>query len=153
MKTKVITGLKKEVLVIELPENGYWETYRDGTEIRDFLTDEKFVTDYIILGTPDEIKEEDVIHLVERTGLGNPSYSGNWYECYKNPDAMYSSALDSFFSAIESEIYWINPVSLERADHYRKAGNEFSYNGIMKYWNKAQEKTFDKNRTLIFVKN
>ena len=61
MKTITIKTLKKELLVIELPENGYYEEYRDGIEVRDFFTDEVLtLANYTILGSPDEIKEEDV---------------------------------------------------------------------------------------------
>ena len=150
MKTKIITGLKKEVLVIELPENGYWETYRDGTEIRDFLTDEKFVTDYTLLGKPDEIKEDDVSEFVKQsifTSLYGHYVSGidvNTY-CYK-------TALDSFHSALESEIYWnVNPVKLFDMDNLLKA-KHIAYDEIKKF-NEAELCTFDRNRTLIFVKD
>lgn len=147
MKSKIITGLKKEVLVIELPENGYWETYRDGTEIRDFLTDEKFVTYYTLLGKPDEIKEDDVKNLVEQsifTSLYGHYVSGidvNTY-CYK-------TALESFNSALESEISWVNPLN-NKLDKSKPLIIQTEH---LNKWKEAQEKTFDRKRTLIFVKN
>ena len=152
MKTKTIKSLKKEVLVIELPINGYWEVLSTETRFKCFDTGEKLILkNYTLLGKPDEIKEDDVIDLVEQ------SLHTNLFAHYVsgiNPPNIYQykTALESFNSAIEKEIYWNNPVSLERADLYRKAGNEFSYNGIMKCWNEAQLNTFEKSRTLIFVK-
>lgn len=150
MKTLKITDLKKDILVVELPK---------GQLLMDFNNLNKLeLNGFKKLGFINEIKEEDVIHLVERTGLGNPSYSGNWYECYKNSDAMYSSALDSFNSALESEIYWNNPI--ENPDkNYNKYTDRFGDIYLGKYeddyrkYKKAQEKTFDRNRALIFVKN
>ena len=144
MKTKIISTLKKELLIIELPENGYYEEYRDGIEVRDFLTDEVLtLADYTLLGKPDEIKEEDAMELVEQSihsGLFAHYVKGipvNTY-CYK-------TALDSFHSALESEIYWnVNPIDIK--------GQTFS-NEHENKWQQAQEKTFDRSRTLIFVKN
>ena len=148
MKTKIITGLKKEVLVIEAKS----KDIACGFIFNKYGLKE--LLKWELLGKPDEISEEDLKDLVH-SDLNEMTdeffcrdYKSDWAD---NFDLL--SALESFNSALESEIYWINPVSLERADHYRKAGNEFSYNGIMKCWNKAQEKTFDKKRTLIFVKD
>ena len=65
MKTAIISTLKNELLLVELPENGYYEEYRDGIEVRDFLTDEVLtLANYTLLGSPDEISEEDVKDLV-----------------------------------------------------------------------------------------
>lgn len=154
MKSKIITGLKKEVLVIELPENGYWETYRDGTEIRDFLTDEKFVTDYTILGKPDEISEEYARELVE--SWESVAKDGTWiYENYLGGRIpKKKTALESLLSALESEIYWENPHGKEEPNKsYFLDDNGSFLRQDKKQWYEAQEKTFDKNRTLIFVKD
>lgn len=101
MKTKIITGLKKEVLIVELSDNG--NTFDDLT----LLNSE--TEGYILLGKPDGIKEEDLKDLVEmslHTNLFAHYVSGinppNTY-CYK-------TALKSFLSAIEKEIYWVNPL-------------------------------------------
>ena len=149
MKTKIITTLKKELLLVELPENGYYEEYRDGIEVRDFLTDEVLtLTNYTLLGKPDEIKEEDVSEFVEQsifTSLYGHYVSGidvNTY-CYKN-------ALESFNSALESEIYWdVNPKQFGMYAMTPTGIKDTGYDD----WKEAQEKTFDKKRTLIFVKN
>lgn len=145
MKTKLITTLKKELLIIEAKnESIAWAMIFNEWGSKEVLK-------WTLLGKADEIKEEDVSEFVEQSIF--TSLYGHYVKDIPVNTYCYRNALESFNSALESEIYWINPVSLERADHYRKAGNEFSYNGIMKCWNKAQEKTFDKKRTLIFVKN
>ena len=146
MRTKIITSLKKELLLVELPENGYWENYRDGTEIRDFLTDEKFVTDYTLLGSPDEIKESDAEELVEspidKWGDDKFRFLDYRYDgCY---DLF--TATESLLSALESVIFWdVNPFG-HSAEYY-------SYIGEERHWRESELRTFDKKRTLIFVKN
>ena len=137
MKTKVITGLKKEVLVIEAKSKDIaWGFMFNKYGVKELLNWE-------LLGKPDEIKEEDAMELVEQSihsGLFAHYVKGipvNTY-CYK-------TALDSFHSALESEIYWnVNPIDIK--------GQTFS-NEHENKWQQAQEKTFDKKRTLIFVKN
>ena len=156
MKTKVITGLKKEVLVIELPENGYYEEYRDGIEVRDFLTDEVLtLANYTLLGSPDEIKEEDVKDLVEKITTRqykNYGYVPHYFEY------LLSTALESFNSALEKEILWKNPIKIPSSDDINWFRNQRDGDFSERYtrvfdWHEAQEKTFDRNRTLIFVKN
>ena len=147
MRTKIITSLKKELLLVELPENGYYEEYRDGIEVRDFLTDEVLtLTNYTLLGKLDEIREEDAEELVEPFDL-------SYYVDYNHPSrgAYTITALDSFHSALESEIYWENPEpKLSDFEYFLPSINE----GVkfQKKFDEAEEKTFDKNRTLIFAK-
>ena len=153
MKTKLISTLKKELLLVDLLENGYYEEYRDGIEVRDFLTDEVLtLTNYTLLGRPNEIKESDARALVEQsihTGLFAHYVKDipvNTY-CYRN-------ALESFNSALESEIYYENPFGKEETEIIDGLGSgtiDLAYEN--KQWQQAQEKTFDRNRTLIFVKN
>ena len=166
MKTLEIKDLlKKELLLVELPEDTQFDVlvnnplWKDGIK---FLTgtDEKFHLiegNYTLLGSPDEIKEEDVKDLVERTGLGNPSYSGEWYECYKNPDAMYSKATDSFNSALEKNIFWVNTEQYPSPYDPRSKTGRYKHGEELekaeRVWNEAQEKTFDRNRSIIFIKN
>ena len=146
MRTKIITSLKKELLLVELLENGYYEEYCDGIEVRAFLTDEVLtLTNYTLLGKPDEIKEEDVAKFVHQ------SIHTNLFAHYVKDIPVntycYKTALDSFHSALESEIYWdVNPIP-----PFAKQGEEISVTYTK--WNEAQEKTFDRNRALIFVKN
>ena len=146
MKTKIISTLKKELLIIELPENGYYEEYRDGIEVRDFLTDEVLtLADYTLLGKPDEIKEEDVKDLIERVFINYKDYSGK--------NRAFGSPINSFNSALESEIFWdVNPFGITRPS-FNDYASLIQYQGDCKDFDEAQEKTFDKKRTLIFVKN
>lgn len=152
MKTKIISTLKKELLLVELPENGYYEEYLDGIEVRDFLTDEVLtLANYTILGSPDEIKESDADELVERTGVGHPSYQGEWFVNYKDDESMFESAIKSFNSALEIEIYWnVNPHLDVKGSVLDMTLGQWT---DKKNFLEAQEKTFDKKRTLIFVKN
>ena len=144
MKSKIITGLKKEVLVIELPENGYWETYKDGTEIRDFLTDEKFVTHYTLLGKPDEIKDEDLDGILSDFDSFQNTGEGTGFYDYRK----------GFFDIVEKEIHWVNPWGDRMPIFVEASPSAFKFVEKEKErWKEAQEKTFDKNRTLIFVKN
>lgn len=154
MKTKIISTLKNELLIVEIPKES---TFREifgliGADENNspnyHLTVYKF-SDYTLLGTPDEIKEEDVKDLVEKVfGIG-----------YKFGNTTHGKALDSFHSALESEIFWgVNPFKKpENYNLWAKYG-DFTQYGVgltteSLKWKEAQEKTFDKKRTLIFVKN
>lgn len=131
--------------MIELPEQWTFNIYKDQIGFCNEINKpiEQIKGSYTLLGKPDEIKEEDAMELVEQSihsGLFAHYVKGipvNTY-CYK-------TALDSFHSALESEIYWnVNPIDIK--------GQTFS-NEHENKWQQAQEKTFDRNRTLIFVKN
>lgn len=159
MKTKIISKLKKEILLVKLPEHGGYNLNKNRIAFYDNFKKERLHIkgSYTLLGTPDEIKEEDVKDLVEQsifTSLYGHYVSGidvNTY-CYK-------TAIKSFHSALESEIYWdVNPF--EKPDNYdlwSKYGDYTQYGvGLTTdslKWHEAQEKTFDRSRTLIFVKN
>ena len=146
--------LKKELLIIELPENGYYEEYRDGIEVRDFLTDEVLtLANYTLLGKPDEIKEEDAEELVEIFDL-------SYYVNYNHPTrgAYTLTALESFHSALESEIYWENPYGKEPIENLQSStfGGEKTIihrNPMNILWDEAESRTFDRNRSIIFKKN
>ena len=153
MKTYEIKDLlKKELLIIELPENGYYKEYRDGIEVRDFLTDEVLtLANYTLLGSPDEIKEEDVKDLVEKITTRqykNYGYVPHYFQY------LLSTAIESFNSALEKEILWENPHGKEEPNKSYFLDDKGSFlRQEKKQWHKAQEKTFDKKRTLIFFKN
>ena len=144
MKTKIITTLKKELLIVGAKDEKIaWAIIFQKYGV-------KAVSDYTLLGKPDEIKEEDTMELVEQSihsGLFAHYVKGipvNTY-CYK-------TALESFHSALESEIYWENPEpKLSDFEYFLPSINEGVK--LQKKFNEAQEKTFDKKRTLIFVKN
>ena len=149
--------LKKDLLIVELPENGYYEEYRDGIEVRDFLTDEVLtLANYILLGSPDEIKDDDAINLV---GEGfNISANKKVFNDYKDDCNCFKTALESFNSALEKEILWENPYGKEPIENLQSStfGGEKTIihrNPMNILWHEAQEKTFDKKREKIFVKN
>ncbi|MCZ2084817.1 MAG: hypothetical protein LC112_11145 [Flavobacteriales bacterium] len=179
MKSKVITGLKKYILVIELPENTKFDVIADNSLWKDgvkFLTvkDEDFnfiEGNYTLLGKPDEIKEDDVKDLVETKQYGShPFFCTLDYSYEGNTGFRPGFCADdgkqfrrSFNSALESEIYWLNPLGEKPKFEYdfpedgpsnfmyESAVDDFDISSIK--WKEAQEKTFDRNRTLIFVKN
>lgn len=146
MKTAKIDFLKKEVLIIELPRVCDYYLYEDMLYIFDNENDKnyRFKGSFSLLGKPDEIKESDAIPFV--------SISDDFwdYKDYNNNNNSFRTALESFNSAIETEIYWnVNPIKIiprgEASEHERvKNQNEFY---------EAQEKTFDRQRTLIFLEN
>ena len=111
---------------------------------------------YELLGKPDEIKEEDAKELVETLWNGFRNYSeggsvGNYQRL------VYKTALESFLSALKKEIFWnVNPIPTpEIQGGYDDCGN--FHGGWDDSWisafEEAQEKTFDRNRSIIFVKN
>lgn len=134
--------------MIELPEDNWITVFPRLIWICNRETNEyhHIKGSYTLLGKPDEIKEEDVKKLVH-SDLNEMTdeffcrdYKSDWVD---NFDLL--SALESFHSALGSEIYWnVNPIDIK--------GQTFS-NEHENKWQQAQEKTFDKNRTLIFVKN
>ena len=147
MRTKLISTLKKELLIVGAKDEKIaWAIIFQKYGV-------KAVSDYTLLGKPSEIREEDAEELVEQSihsGLFAHYVKGipvNTY-CYK-------TALDSFHSALESVIFWdVNPLGEEEPEIIEGLGSgtlDLAYEN--KQWYEAQEKTFDKNRTLIFVKN
>ena len=157
MKTYHIKDLlKKELLIVELPENGYYEEYRDGIEVRDFLTDEVLtLANYTLLGSPDEIKDEDVKDLV---GEGfNISANKKVFNDYNDDCNCFKTAIESFHSALEKEILWENPYGKEPIENLQSStfGGEKTIihrNQMNILWNEAESRTFDRNRSIISVK-
>lgn len=147
MKSKIITGLKKEVLVIEAKS----KDIACGFIFNKYGLKE--LLKWEVLGTPDEIKEEDVIFLVETdeiSDVGDYRHQLIFID-YQDEEKAFETALESFNSALESEIYWENPVKLFDMDNLLKA-KHIAYDEIKKF-NEAELCTFDKKRTLIFVKD
>ena len=159
MKTKIITSLKKELLIIELPEETYFEVFKHGILFKDHLEAEREFVEgsYTLLGSPDEIKEDEAKELVEGTEMGVKLNSKKYkYRAYDS-QLGYATATESLLSALESEIYWnVNPFGLimpnEHIDTKRKSWIQ-PKNHLIKKWKQAQEKTFDKKRVKMFVKN
>ena len=159
MKTKLISTLKKELLIIELPEETYYEVFKHGILFKDHLESEREFIEgtYTLLGSPDEIKEDDAKELVNL-------HESGYYKDYINGNNFFTLPSKSFISALVSEIYWdVNPMGEKPKfeydfpedgpsdSMYESAVDDFDLSSIK--WNEAQQKTFDRNRTLIFVKN
>ena len=154
MKTKIITSLKKELLIIELPEETYFEVFKHGILFKDHLEAEREFIEgsYTLLGSHDEIKEEDVKDLVKVV-------MGKFYMNYNDDETdPYYTALESFNSALEKEILWENPYGKEPIENLQSStfGGEKTIihrNQMNILWHEAESRTFDRNRTLIFIKN
>lgn len=173
MKTYHIKDLlKKELLIIELPENVkiYQDECDEGNHIGYSLT--KFGQDsvepfglidgYTLLGKPDKISEEDAVGLVDKVtysysdGSGEQTSFKHYNSNLKKGTLVVETATESLLSAIETVIFWdVNPSGDEPNKFY--AARDFYGNPrISKRWSKwheAESRTFDKSRTLIFVKN
>lgn len=171
MKTITIKTLKKELLVIELPTaetkisiglhcigikpppigkdasdiNGYYHIYTE------------MFHGFKLLGSPDEIKEEDVKDLVEQIGEGQ-TVKMDGFKNYKNKYLWCLTATESLLSALESEIYWENPYGKEPIENLQSStfGGEKTIihrNQMNILWNEAESRTFDRNRSIILKKN
>ena len=157
MKTITIKTLKKELLVIEIPEETYYEVFKHGILFKDHLESErKFIEgSYTLLGSPDEIKEEDVRYLV---GEGfNISANKKVFNDYNDDCNCFKTAIESFRSALESDIYWENPYGKEQIENLQSStfGGEKTIihrNPMNILWHEAESRTFDRNRTIIFYK-
>ena len=156
MKTYHIKDLlKKELLIIELPEETYYEVFKHGIFVKGHLESEREFIEgsYTLLGSPDEIKEEDVVDLVEK--IGKCKFT---WKSYNTEGYAYATALESFNSALESEIYWENIYGKEPIENLQSStfGGEKTIihrNPMNILWHEAESRTFDRNRTLIFIKN
>lgn len=133
MKQKIISKLKKELLVRDVIEG--IEFYQKGEIVR-IKIDGKF-DNWEVLGSPDEIKEEDASELI-------PMY----YDYEK-------TAVEYIIEALESEIYWdVNPLqSTPPTDDLTFYDSKKERKIVFEIWNQAESRTFNRNRTLIFVKN
>ena len=152
--------LKKELLIVELPENNWLSIFPRLILICDRETNEyhHIKGSYTLLGSPDEIKEDNVRDLVEI--VVEDDLLGVFYKNYKNPHYMMqpTSAIESFNSALEKEILWKNPIKIPSSDDINWFRNQPDSDFSERYtrvfdWYKAQEKTFDKKRVKILVKN
>lgn len=159
MKTYHIKDLlKKELLILELPRVCDYELDEEMIWVINLENGLTYRAEgsYTLLGKPDEIKEEDAKELVETDEISDVEdyrYQIVFID-YKDEENAFSTATESLLSAMESVIFWENPLD-EPSDEIGceceecQEGFEIKYNDFMI----AQEKTFDKTRTLIFVKN
>ena len=159
MKAATIDLMKKELLIVEIPEETYYEVFKHGIFVKWHLESEREFIEgsYTLLGSPDEIKEEDAEELVE--SWESVAKDGTMvYKNYKDGIQKKRTAIESFNSALEKEILWENPIKIPSSDDINwfrnKRDGDFSerYTRVFD-WHEAQEKAFDKKRTLIFVKN
>ena len=157
MKKRLIKTLKNEILVIETPEETYFEVFKHGILFKDHLEAEREFIEgsYALLGSPDEIKDEDVKDLVEKITTRqykNYGYVPHYFQY------LLSTALESFNSALEKEILWENPYGKEPIENLQSStfGGEKTIihrNQMNILWHEAESRTFERNRTLILVKN
>ena len=114
MKTLKITELKKELLVVELPEYYIANAYLDKISICNEVNNPIHFIEgsYTILGKVDEIKEEDVLDLVEQIGKGQVVKMGGWKN-YKYKDLWCKTTLASFNSLLEKHFFWVFPYKID----------------------------------------
>lgn len=166
MKTHTIKTDNAELLLVELPQGWIFNTYKDQigfcNEINKPITQIK--GSYTLLGKPDEISEENATELVESKFIDFwypnefDGYGFDKFKNYKTGEFSEVDAKESLLSLIETEIYWENPF--KKPDNYNlwaKYGDYTQYGvGLTTEslkWHEAEQKTFDRKRTLIFVKN
>lgn len=144
MKTYTIKNLlKKELLIIETPLNVKDVIFNKGDNSLTWETEHLIISgydldDYTLLGSPEEISEEDAMGLVELFSI----QSGGFKD-YLRPECGYKTATESLLSAIESVIFWENPY---------KIYDSSTWNDVSKEYDAAELRTFDRNRTIIFYK-
>ena len=143
--------LKKELLIVQLPNRttDFSVVNNDEAtlicafhEYEGCLKMKEIPKGYTLLGKPDEIKEEDAVEIVQQslhTGL-----FAHYVKDIPVNTYCYKTATESLLSAIESVIFWENPFGESKYFH-----GEYTDNGRIA----AELRTFDRNRTLIFVKN
>jgi len=152
MKTYHIKDiLEKELLIVELPENKDIDFYEHGRELL-LLT-----KGYIQLGKPDEISEDSAKRIVSTEGyVWNDEVCSAYVFHGRSKKCYTESAVKSLLSAIETVIFWdVNPLGDEPNKFYT-ARDFYGNPRISRRWSKwheAESRTFDRNRTLIFVKN
>ena len=156
MKTKLISTLKKDLLIIELPK--WYKSFNYQKPLLEVRGDEPNLAEFLslgryeLLGKPYEIKEEDAEELVEIFDL-------SYYVNYNHPTrgAYTLTATESLLSALESEIYWENPYGKEQIENLQSStfGGEKTIihrNPMNILWHEAETRTFDRNRSIILVK-
>lgn len=140
MKTVSLT-LKRKVLVIE------YDSILE-MEIDELLHKGLPTNDLKLLGSPDDLKEEDVADVIEKVMNDQHFLNYNSKEIW---DRWCKTALESFNSALSSEIYWVNPIKINNIilEDGTELGVKFKTNEFLE----AESRTFNRNRTLIFVEN
>lgn len=154
MKTYEIKDLlKKEILIIELPRLCDYHLYEDMLYVFDNENDKnyRFRGAFTLLGKPDEIGEDDAEPLVQKIEYD----FGTCYRNYTDKTVFARTAKESLLSLLESEIYWdVNPLGTKRnVEKIASFKSEIVGKHLIALWHEAEQKTFDRNRSIILVKN
>lgn len=150
---KISLTLKRKVLVIELKDGHTANTYADKISIcNDINVPIHFIEgSYTLLGSPDDLKEEDVKDLIQENEWNNFIHHKGSVETETYGKTI-DTALESFNSSLGKEIYWVNPLGKSRPSFYDYA-SLIQYQGDCKDFDEAESRTFDRTRTIIFVEN
>lgn len=147
--------LKKEVLIIELPRLCDYDASARKLWVKDTQSGEELTVkgSWGVLGKPDEIREDDAGELVDKREYD----FGTCYRHYSDKTVYAKTATESLLSAIETVIFWdVNPYrkpDREEFEAQSMGGSEVFWKKITDHYNDAELRTFDRNRTLILVKN
>ena len=167
MKTHTTQLLNKECLLIEMPKNakGFHFTRKsyfagknsDSNKFQLNIGEETIELENVeLIDLLSELTSDNVEPLVFKAMNGH--HYKNYAE-HRKPRPDYAklwckTALQSFYSALEAEGIYLNENPIE----YPKQG---SYEAVMttnwesldKQWNEAQQRTFDKTRTILLIEN
>ena len=141
MRTLQIDKLKKPILLVDAID----EKVAYGIILQKYGT--KAVLEWDFLGILTELKDEDARVLIPKNG----NFQGKaMFKIFGTEKSYTTNILESFLSAIESEAYFENP----EPKYISEWENDFGISGkiLNRNWSEAEVKTFDKSRTLIFVK-
>ena len=150
MKTAEIKDmLKKEILIVEIATG--------LSQIRKNTLSVLKHDGYILLGKPDEIKDDDAKELVQYLTRRDLTITPKNYSKGKDGRFEDITFTESLLSAIESEIYWENPYGKEPIENLQSStfGGEKTIihrNPMNILWHEAESRTFYRNRSIILVK-
>lgn len=142
MKLIHLKNLKRECVLVELPE---------GHTLEDYVGETDEIGLPNLLGKFTDLREENFEGLVEREefvkghrSLGFRNYNGSKYD-------WFGTARESFISAIEAEGWYVNGNPYKKLLE-RTASNEEEALAIMGLVNEAQEKVINLGNCYLFVK-
>lgn len=149
--------LKKDLLIIELPEDNWLSVFPRFIWICDRETNEyhHIKGSYTLLGKPDEIIEDDAMELVQCINVGTTNKYIASVEFFNNVNnRYYETAKESLLSAIESLIFWENPHGKFPRYNFDESVNPNDIKARFYYqkWHEAELRTFDRSRSIILVK-
>lgn len=159
MKQHAISGLKKKLLIVELPEDGSILRIKKGTLTVETENENLDTVDYLLLdncsliGKLTDITEEQFFELMNSSfykDVDNLFPGKMLYKNYLN-NLWFNTAKESFFSKMEVEgICFEN--KLGEFPTKENTGLEYGMEYISKVasWEEAQEEVWDKDRTWVF---